>query len=188
MAVNVANVLVGQAVLYTGPVGTVNPVDSLVPGAEWLSPWTHVGATEEGVSIAVGTDTVDTRIEEKSAPVHRHLNISNIRLLAGLSEDVLETMVVAYGGGTITSVAAGVGQPGKKTLTLSDEFEYVAAGFEGMSPAGLFRRVVIPKVVSVADVTTAYRRAQNNRAYSIELYSLSERSEILIVDQTAVAA
>jgi hypothetical protein len=187
MAVNTANVLVGQAALYTAPVGTIYPLDTLAPGVPWLTPWVHVGATEEGVGFAVGSDTADIRIEEQATPVMVVMNSRNIRVIVSLSEDTVETMKLAYGGGTIVTQAAGVGVIGKKTLTLSDELETLAAGFEGRSPAGLFRRVIIPRIISVADVTTTYRRATNNRAYSIELRAICAASEIRVCDQTAVA-
>lgn len=187
MAIVTSNVLVGAATLYTAPVGTAAPLDSLADGAPWLTPWTHVGATEEGVSLAVGTDTVDIRIEEKLSPVLRIFSGSNIRITCGLSEDTIETMKLAYGGGTIATQAAAVGVPGKKTLALSDSLTTITAGFEGVNALGFWRRIVIPKVVAMADITTVYRRSANNRSYGVELFSLSERSEILISEKTAVA-
>ena len=182
---NTVNVLVGAASLYTAPVGTAMPPDTLAAGTEWASPWTSVGATEEGMSFAVGSDTVDIRIEEQSTPVLVVMNTRNIRVLAALSEDTVESMKLGYGGGTIVTTAPATGVAGKKTLTLSDTLDMLACGFEGRSPAGLFRRVLIPKVVSVADITTAYRRAANNRSYAIELRALSPSSAIAIVDATA---
>lgn len=178
MAVVLGEVLVGQAVMYTAPVGTAAPLDTLATGADWLSPWTHIGATEEGVSLAVGTDTVDIRIEEKLSPVYRLISASNIRVLTGLSQDTLASMKLAYGGGTITTTA-GV----KETLTLSPILEQIAVGFEAKGANGFARRLIVPKVVSVADITTPYRRTANNRAYGLELYSLSEREEISIVQK-----
>lgn len=187
MAVTLTNVLTGQATLYTAPVGTAYPADTVAEGVAWSSPWVHVGATEEGVSLAVGSDTVDIRIEEQSIPVDVLMNTRNIRVLCALSEDTVENMKLAYGGGTIASTAAAVGQPGKKTLTLSDTLDKLACGFEGVSPQGFWRRVRIPKIVSIADVTSAYRRAANNRAYAVELRAICAPSEIQIVDKTAAA-
>lgn len=174
MAVTVQNVLTGAATLYTAPVGTAPPADALATGAPWLTPWAHVGATEEGVSLAVGTDTVDIRIEEKLSALDRLIQASNIRILAALSEDTLATIKLAYGGGTITATA-GV----KDTLVLSPTLDKIAVGFEAIGANGFARRLIIPKCVSIADITTAYRRAANNRSYAIEMYSLSEREELI---------
>ena len=187
MAVNTANVMVGVGTGYTAPVGTVNPLDTLAMGAPWLTPWVQWGATEEGLSFAVGSDTADIRIEEQAPPVLIVMNARNIRIITSLSEDTVENMKLAFGGGIITTQAAGVGTIGKKTLTLSDELEVLKAGFEGRNPFGHWRRVIIPRISSIADVTTAYRRASNNRAYSIELRALCAASEITITDMTAPA-
>lgn len=187
MPIVTTNVLVGAATLYTAPSGTAAVADTLADGAEWPTPWVMAGATEEGLSFAVGSDTTDIRIEEQSTPVRVTMNTRNIRILVALSEDTVETMKLAFGGGTITTQAAATGVIGKKTLKLSDVLDELAAGFEGKSPAGFFRRVHIPRVISVADVTAQYRRAANNRSYAIELRTLSPPADVQIVDKTAAA-
>lgn len=187
MPITTTNVLVGAATLFIAPANTIGPPDSLADGAQWSSPWVTPGGTEEGVSFAVGSDTTDIRIEEQSTPVRVTMNTRNIRILAALSEDTIENMKLAYGGGIITTTAAAVGVPGKKGLKLSEELDELAAGFEGKSPQGFFRRVVIPRVISVADVTTQYRRAANNRSYAIELRAICSVADIDIADKTAAA-
>lgn len=187
MAVNTAKVLVGTATLYTAPKGTAAPLDTLAEGVAWSAPWVHVGGSEEGVSFAVGTDTGDIRIEEQATPVLVVVTAKNIRVLVTLSEDTVENMKLAYGGGSIVTTAAASGQPGKKTLTLSNSLDQLACGFEGLNADGFWRRVYIPSVLSVADVTTAYRRAANNRAYNVELRAVCDPSEIKIVEKTAAA-
>jgi hypothetical protein len=184
MAVQTNQVFVGGVLLYTGPVGTAVPPEpnatpGLAVGAPWPSPWLHAGATEEGVSLAVGSNTVDHFIDEQGEPVLITVGTSNIRILSSLSEDTLETMRLAYGGGVITTAT------GKKTLKLSDELEVMTAGLDGVAPGGFARRIVIPRVVSVADVTTPNRRSAANRIYGVELRCLSKRSDIYIFNGTA---
>jgi hypothetical protein len=187
MAVTTTNVLVGNATLYTAPANTAAPADTLADGAAWLTPWVHVGGTEEGVSFAVGVDTNDIRIEEQSTPVLVTVNQRNVRIMAALSEDTIENMKLAYGGGTIATQAAAAGVIGKKTLTLSESLDSLAAGFEGKSPQGFFRRVYIPRIISVADVTTVYRRAAGNRSYAVEFRAICPIEQITITDKTAAA-
>lgn len=188
MPVDTTKVIVGYATMYTAPKNTAAPLDTLAESAPWLSPWVSPGATEEGVSFAVGTDTGDIRIEEQATPVLVLVTAKNVRVLVTLSEDTVENMKLAYGGGTIVTTAAGTGQPGKKTLTLSNSLDQLAVGFESINSFGFWRRVYVPSVLSVADVTTAYRRAANNRAYNVELRAVCDPSEIKIVDKTAAAA
>lgn len=187
MAVNTAKVIVGVATLYTAPKNTAAPLDTLAENAAWSAPWVQVGGTEEGVSLAVGTDTADIRIEEQATPVLVVTTANNIRILTTLSEDTVENMKLAYGGGSIVTTAAASGQPGKKTLSLSNTLDQLAVGFEAINADGFWRRVYIPSVLSVADVTTAYRRAANNRAYNVELRAVCDPSLVKIVDKTAAA-
>lgn len=187
MAIDTTRVIVGAATLYTAPKDTAMPVDTLAEGADWPAPWVHVGGSEEGVSFAVGTDTGDIRIEEQATPVLVVVAAKNVRVLVTLSEDTVENMKLAYGGGTIVTTAAAAGQPGKKTLTLANSLDQLAVGFEGLNSFGFWRRVYIPSVLSVADVTTAYRRAANNRSYNVELRAVCDPSAIKIVEKTAAA-
>lgn len=182
------NVLVGEARGYTAPVGTTAPLDTLATGATWLSPWTYWGGTEEGLSMGVGTTTQDINIEEQSNPVLITVQNRNIRFIVTLSEDTLETMKLAFGAsGTIATQAAATGVIGKKTLTLAEGITPIMAGFEGVGVEGFWHRVIIPRVVSIADVTTAYRRATNNRSYAIELRAICPVADISIARMTAVA-
>lgn len=185
--VDTTKVLVGVASMFTAPANTAPPADTVAYGTDWTTPWTPVGATEEGVSFLVGSDTNDIRIEEQSTPVAVLVTARNIRIQASLSEDTLETMLLAYGGGSVTTQAAATGTIGKKTLTLSEQLNALAVGFDGKNSFGFFRRIYIPSVLSVADVTTAYRRAANNRAYNVEFRATCAVSAISIVDKTAAA-
>lgn len=186
-SIDTTKVLIGTAILYTAPANTTPPADTVADGTTWTAPWTYVGATEEGVSLAVGTDTGDIRVEEQSTPVLIVVNSKNVRILAALSEDTIENMKLAYGGGTLTTTAAATGVPGTKKLALSNSVSVLAAGFEGVNAFGFYRRVYIPQVLSVADITTAYRRSTNNRSYAIELRAICDPSLITITDKTAAA-
>lgn len=187
-AVDTSNVLVGTAKLWTAPALTARPADTLAEGADFVSPWTFIGATEEGIRLLVGTETGETRIEESSIAVRIVATSKNVRIRGSLAEDVLESMKLAYGGGTVTTTAAGVGQPAKKVLKLSDTLDELAACFEGVNKYGKWRRIYIPKMLSLADVETAYRRAANNRAYPFELRAICLPSDIEIHEKSAEAS
>lgn len=189
-AITIANVLVGPATLYTAPANTARPTDRTALGATWPAPWTYIGATEEGVSLVVGTDTTDILVEEQSIPVAVSVNKSNIAVNFALAEDVIENIKLSYGRGAITTSVAGTpgtGPPAMKTLTLSDTLDQLAVGFETSMPTNVafWRRVYIPSVLSLADVTTAYRRAANNRSYNTSLRAVCPTSSIQIYEQTA---
>lgn len=182
MAINTSNVIVGAATLYTAPANTALPADSVVYGGAWPAGWTDVGATEEGVSQIVGTDTSDINIEEQATPVSVMVTRRNVRVQVALAEDVLENIKLAWGGGTLTTV---VGPPATKTLVLSDTLATFAIAFEALNSYGFFRRFYVPVVMSTADVTTRYRRAAAERSYAVEFRAICASNQILLRDRVS---
>jgi predicted metal-dependent phosphotriesterase family hydrolase len=183
--ISTTNVITGQASIFTAPAGTALPADDLLVGVDWAVPWVNVGATEEGLQFLSGSNTQDITIEEQSLPVAVLVTSRNIRLQFSVSEDTLASMKLAYGGGVISTVAPGTTQIGKSVLTLSDVMDRLAVGFEVVNPTGFYRRVYVPTVLSVADVTTSFRRAANNRSYNVELRAVCPPNQIVITDKTA---
>src|SRR3954449_2398478 len=100
MPVDTTKVIVGIAPAWIAPAGTAMVADTIAQGEDWGSPWTFIGATEEGVTVAKGVDIGEIRIEEQSLPVLRPVNAVTFELRFTLSEDTPENMKVAYGGGT----------------------------------------------------------------------------------------
>src|SRR5580765_4801318 len=126
-----ANVLRGQAALWVAPFSATTPVglpqDTLALGGDWAVPitgnilWKPAGATESGVTMRFTRETTDITIEEQVNPVDVATNTLDPRIEATLSEDTLETMVTAYGGGSIAVVAKTPTTPGTSQLTISSE-------------------------------------------------------------------
>lgn len=183
------NVLVGTANVFTAPAGTAAVADTIAGGQTWGSPWVYIGATEEGLTLAVSSSTANINVEEQATPVLVVTNEVTIEMRFSLSEDTLETMKLAYGGGgTISTIAGGAGIAAKKRLTLSSVLAKLTAGFEGLNAAGFPRRVYVPAVLSVGDAETRYRRAANNRSYPAVLRAVCDPSQVVIDDWTAAAA
>lgn len=188
-AVVTTNVLVGTASLFTAPSGTAAPADTVAAGQTWGSPWTYIGATEEGVTFAFGTTTNNITIEEQPTPVIIVTTEVSIEMRFSLSEDTVESMKLAYGaGGSIATISGATGVAAKKRLTLSPTLARLSAGFEGVNAAGFARRIYVPAVLSVGDVETSYRRAANNRSYPTVLRATCDPTLIVIDDWTAAAA
>ena len=188
-AIVTTNVLVGTASLFTAPFGTAVPADTIVAGDAWGSPWTYIGATEEGVTVAYGTSTTDISVEEQATPVLVVTTAVQFELRFALSEDTVDSMKLAYGaGGSIATIASSAGVAAKKRLTLNSSLTKLAAGFEGVNADGFPRRVFVPAVLSIGDVSTPYRRAANNRSYPTVLRAVCDPSEIAIEEWTAAAA
>jgi hypothetical protein len=192
-----ANVLRGQAALWIAPFSATAPVtipqDTLALGGDWAVPvtgnvlWKSVGATESGVTMRFTRETTDITIEEQVNPVDVATNTLDPRVEAVLAEDTLETMVTAYGGGTITAVAKTPTNPGTSQLTISSELTHLTLGMEAVNNKGFWRRVVFPDVLSVAEVETSYRRAETQRLYAVSFRMVNPLSELIIKEMTALA-
>lgn len=186
-------VMSGMAAVYLAPYNTTSPAelpdeDTIELGGTWPAtpqPWTPIGATQEGVSLMFRRSTENLTIEEQLTPVKVETTEVELLVEATLAESTLETMRLAFGGGTITTQAAGVGVIGKKELQISSDLQHFALGMEGQNPLGFFRRMLIPDIVSIADVEETNRRAASLRLYKVSFRALVPPEEIVIVDKTA---
>lgn len=189
------NVLAGQARMFLQKLLPTSvpalPLDTVALNGAWPATgtniWVPVGATQEGLNFRFQRSTQDITIEEQLTPVAVNTTGLDISAEIVLSEDTLETMVTAYGGGSVVTTAASTGQIGKKTLTIGSDLDQYAFGFETQNQNGFFRRVMIPTVVSVGQAETLYRRAQDARRYAVSLRVLCAPEEIVVISKTADA-
>lgn len=175
---------------YNATSPAVLPAETVALGGAWPStpqPWTAIGATEQGASVMFRRSTQSLTVEEQLTPVKVETTEIEFKVEATLAEDTLETMRTAFGGGTITTTAAGVGTIGKKTLALASDLDHFALGLEGKNPSGFWRRMLVPEIVSIADVEITNRRAAGLRLYKVSFMALSAIEEVTIVDMTAAA-
>lgn len=195
-AYNRLNVMTGMAALYLQPrvIGTppeLPDVDEAL-GTVWDAPWKSIGATMEGVTFGFAREATDIRIEEQVTQVDQKTTSVGFTVTVTLSEDTLDTMRLAYGGGEISTVAAGLGTPGTKSLVISSEISHFCLGLEGQAPprVGLEtprRLILIPDVTSVASVETQYRRATQQRTYNATFTSLVPPEDVVIIEHNAPA-
>lgn len=182
------NVLTGLASMYLQSADPDEPAtlppNTLVLGGSWPEPWTPLGATTEGLDFGFSRDSNDITIEEQPNPVDVRTSSLAFNADVTLSEDTLETMRIAYGGGTITTVAGDAETLGYQELEISDEMEDFAFGFEGENQHNLPRRVLIPVVKSVGDIETNYRRAEEQRSYAVSFRSLVPLKDVKILNLT----
>lgn len=189
---DVNNVVVGNAYGFICPwlQPTVTPLiaddEAFFDPALWISPWTTIGATHEGFKVNVDVSTTTVNIEEQSLPVAEQVESKGFHIEAALAEDTLESMRLSWGGSAITVTAAGVGQPGKRTMSLSDDLNYYTFALEMRNHYGFARRIYVPKVSVSGSGDTAFRRAADKRTYPLRITSLCKPSEIQVVEFTSV--
>lgn len=187
-------VRVGLAAVYIAAYNpttpAILPADTVALGGAWPAspvPWVPIGATEEGVKFTFQRSTNDIRVEEQTTPVGVETTEINTNVECVFAEDKFEAIRLACGGGVITTVAAATGVIGKKTLVLSTDLEHFALGLECKNKQGFFRRMLIPDVVSIADVTAEFRRASTKRMYSASFRTLVKPEDIVWFEKTAAA-
>lgn len=191
---NADNVVVGHAMLMLTPwvKGAVAPiVDDETPlftpdDTAWAE-WVSAGATNEGFKVNVETSTTQITIEEQSTPVGETVESKAIGIEAVLAESTMEAMRYSWGGGDITVVAPGTGQPGKETMSLVDDIEYYTAILETRNFNGLARRLYVPKVSATGSGEVSFRRAADKQMFPVRFASLCKPTDIQIVDITAPA-
>lgn len=192
---NADNVVVGHAMLMLTPwvLGDVAPmVDDDTPlfdpaHANWGADWVSAGATNEGFKVNVETSTTQITIEEQSTPVGETIESKAIGIEAVLAEATLESMRYSWGGSDITVTPAASGQPGKRTMVLSDDIEYYVGILETRNFNGLARRLYVPKMSITGSGEVSFRRAADKQMFPIRAASLCKPSDIEIVDITAAA-
>lgn len=185
------NVIRGMAQIWTRPQDdtAVLPPNTLALGGDWATSnplWTPTGASESGATMRFSRSTNDITIEEQLNPVDIATTSVDPRLEVTLAEDTLETMKLAYGGGTITTVAPATGVPGYRELTVAQDIDHLTLGLEGMNTKSQWRRVLWLDVLSVADVETSYRNAETQRLYAVSFRLVSPITSMLIREWNVV--
>jgi hypothetical protein len=175
----------GFADIYIADADTAEPA-SAATLADPVTGWTGVGFTAEGVTMEVGTDTEEIRVEEQLTAVGRVLTAVNVSVSFDFAEDVIENRLLAYGFGTLTTTAAGPTQIGKKTLVLGDVLEEKAICIVADNGLGFKDRIYIPRMMAGGSVSTSYKRAEKH-VYPVEFMATCDPTQIVIVQQTAVA-
>jgi hypothetical protein len=190
---NSDNVVVGEAVLMMTPwvLDDVAPmVDDDTPiftpdDAAWAD-WVSAGATNEGFKVNVDTSVTQITIEEQSTPVAETVESKSIAIEAALAEDTLESMKLAWGGGTIVVTAAAASVWGKRVMSLTDAVLYYTLTLEMRNFNGFARRIYIPKASLTGSGEVSFRRASDKRMFPTRAASLCKPSEIVITDLVAV--
>lgn len=186
----ITNVLVGRANLYIGPEGTAGPADSVPFDESWttgIPAWYHPGYSDSGLDFSVDKKEKRHYVDDISVPAVITIEETTMKVGFTFAEATLENLRYAAGGGAITKTNPGVGVVGKTSLKLSEDLEVVALGFEGKNPQGFYRRVIVPRVVSIGKIKAQLDRSKNKQVYAAEFESVCAITDVLIYDKTANA-
>lgn len=182
----VANMYYGDADVYADETALYAALDDVDYDGDWGADWTPFGYSEDGVETEKNTDTDDIKASESVTPLGTLVTGVNFIVRISVIESTLEFMKVAFGGGSLSTVAAGAGQIGRKTLKLGTSLDRYAIGFEVENELGFWTRMYVPRVQSVATVGTAYK-LNGIRAYPIEFRAICKPEEVITFSKTANA-
>lgn len=177
-----SNVVVGQAIGYYGEVGATVPANTVPYGGDWGVSWVNPGATEEGWRLNGDTSTTAHNIEEQPNPVLNTIESRTMGIAASLAEDTLESLRLAFAGGTIV-VGTGA-DVGVRTFKLSNDITEFAVGLDMKTVGGKCRRVIIPRASGAGTVDVAFRRSAAKRMWPVQFTALCRPDEIIIRDIT----
>lgn len=182
----IANMYHAEAEVYANEAAMHTALDDVDYDGDWGSDWTPFGYSEDGVATEKNTDTDDVRASESVTPLN--VLVTGVNFIARITviESTLEFMKVAFGGGTLSTTAAGAGQIGMKKLKLGTGLDRYAIGFEVENELGFWTKMYVPKVLSVATVGTDFK-LNGIRAYPIEFRAICKPEEVVVWSKTANA-
>ena len=178
----------GFSDIWYAPAGTAEPA-STATLTEPSTPWVGFGYTAEGAALSVTKETEEATVEEELLPIGEDVTSVGIQLVLSMAEDTLENRAMAYGIGSVTTTAAGVGQIGKKTLTFDTQLRKIAICLMATNGYGFKDRIYLPNVVATGDVETAYRRNPGDkRVLPVTFKVQGTLSAVPIIQQSAAAS
>lgn len=184
-------VITGVVAPYIGAYSATAPLQLpalTVPlGGAWPVGWVALGATEDGVTENFQRSTQKIMIEEQATPVITETENIDWNFEVTLSQDSLDTMKTAFGGGTISVFPPASGVPGYRTLTVSTTMDQLCLGFEGKNPYGMPTRYLIPLISSEGNISKKNRRAADARRYACKFNVLCAVEEVVIQEIYAAA-
>lgn len=186
---NPQNVVVGLAVGYFAEAASslVMPANTIGFGGDWGASWQQAGGTEEGWRLGGESSATNHNIEEQPNPVLVTLDTRTLTISASLAEDTLDSMRLAFGGGTIVTTAGVSPAPTIKNFTLSETVDEFAFGLDmqtipapGVPGKRVTRRIIIPRMSGSGSVDVAFRRAASKRLWPLQMTQLCKPSEVII--------
>lgn len=165
--------------------GTLTYVPTGGSGSSLTGPlWFAPGATDQGWSYTANKSTTDIAIEEQSTPVATTIASQSVQITGSLSEDIVQTLALAFNGIT-TKTAAAVGNPGYSSTVLTDTPILYAVALVTINAFGFPRWIYAPRWTQLSNAAVAFRRSSSKRMYPVTFQTLCQPSQIAQIDFNA---
>jgi hypothetical protein len=151
------DLLVGVGTLYVAAAGTAAPATvETAPGVSW----TDVGETDDGVKITKTQNIEMFGSDQRTGKVKAVRTEEGLTIEVSLQKATLENLANALGA-TVTTVAAGTGTIGTKSMGLyaGAAVTEFALLFRGNSPYGNWAgQFYVPRGVFIDDIEMEYKK------------------------------
>ena len=186
----ISEVIVGTGVLYVAAIAndgnTSDGSDYIsfpgVTGTAWDSPasdWVDVGYSEDGWTLEMDKTFEDIMVAEEIDPIATFKTAQEVRLTGELAQASQANLLVALGGGSITT---GNGSNGYVTgynaiiPPSTDDYDEKSLLLIVDGPAGADRHVEIPRAVNVGAFSMAHQKAPQKVVIGVEFKVLKPKS------------
>lgn len=129
---------------------TIEP-GGTAPAIELGSPFTEVGYTEDGVSLAYTADEADVEVEEETFPINRVITKETLAVTCNMAESSLYNIDKAMAGSVLSGSILTLGNGVNKTMNLK---------IAGTNPAGYSREIFVPLATATGAVGMSYKKGE----------------------------
>lgn len=174
MSITASNIILGPGTLYTAVFGAVEPLPAALASAPDSLVWTDVGATTDGVNMALNQDFTEIAVDQVVQRLASRKVKEEATVHTNLAEATLENLAVALNGATVAS-GSGWKSLEPNYATSATQPTYRAILIDGFAPGGFRRRLIVRKVLSTANVELAYKKdAQTVMAVTFTAHYVSD--------------
>ena len=201
----ISEVVVGTGILYCAAISNDGlasgdyvafPTDN---GGAWADPasgWTDVGYSEDGWTLEMDKTFEDIMVAEEIDPIATFKTAQEVRLTGELAQASQSNLLLALGGGTITTGDGSNGyQSGYNAITppTTDNYDEKSLLLIVDGPNGADRHVEIPRAVNVGAFSMAHQKAPQKVVIATEFKLLAPKANaqyqelFRIIDNTNTA-
>jgi len=201
----ISEVVVGTGILYCAAISNDGnasgdyvafPTDNSGAWADPASGWVDVGYSEDGWTLEMDKTFEDIMVAEEIDPIATFKTAQEIRLTGELAQASQANLLLALGGGTITTGDGSNGYAaGYNAITppSTDNYDEKSLLLIVDGPNGADRHVEIPRAVNVGAFSMAHQKAPQKVVIATEFKLLAPKANaqygemFRIIDNTNAA-
>ena len=185
----ISEVIVGTGVLYVAAIANEGnasgdyiafPTDD--GASAWSNPasdWVDVGYSEDGWTLEMDKTFEDIMVAEEIDPIATFKTAQEVRLTGELAQASQANLLVALGGGSITTGDGSNGYASGYNAIKppsTDDYDEKSLLLIVDGPAGADRHVEIPRAVNVGAFSMAHQKAPQKVVIGVEFKVLKPKS------------